>query len=419
MPAHKAPTIVWINPDTRVATVRYPNGAEYNKPIATMDKNTLIKVGTYLNVRWNGTPMHKSLDEIKAIVNAKLTGGQEMPTPKPQPTVAKPVHAETGLETAIRNIVTDVVKSIPTGIDESAVRELVRDFTAPKFMELVNVMDTKFAELGDAIAKVAPKVTVVNLPNREPRKIDGVQHHQFAKVLGVLNAGLNAFLVGPAGTGKTTIAERAAQALGLEFSAQSFNAQSSKADLVGFTTANGVYVGTEFRKRFEFGGVYLMDEIDNANPNILGTLNAALANGYMAFPDGMVKRHDGFVAIAAGNTYGNGATAQYVGRNPIDGATKDRFVFMDILIDENVEEAMVQAEGLDATQVVEWLTVVRQCRQNVATSGLQVIVSPRSARDGARLLKAGFGKREVLDMTILKGAKPEVADKVLAGVTFK
>ena len=405
MPARPAPTIISVNRDNRTAVVRYPNGAEYTNSIGTMDKNTLIKVGSYLGVKWNGTPMHKSLDEIKLLVNTALTGGQNMPTPKPQP---KAVPADTGLDAAIRNIVTDVVKSIPQGIDEVAVRDIVRMTT-----------DTKFAELGEAIAKIAPKVTVVNLPNREPRKIEGVQHHQFPKVLGVLNAGLNAFLVGPAGTGKTTIAERAAQALGLEFSAQSFNAQSSKADLVGFTTANGVYVGTEFRKRFENGGVYLMDEIDNANPNILGTLNAALANGYMAFPDGMVKRHDGFVAIAAGNTYGNGATAQYVGRNPIDGATKDRFVFMDILIDENVEDAMVQAEGLDASAVAEWLSVVRQCRQNVGKAGLQVIVSPRSARDGARLLKAGFTKREVLDMTVLKGAKPEIAEKVLAGVTFK
>jgi cobaltochelatase CobS len=204
----------------------------------------------------------------------------------------------------------------------------------------------------------------------------------------------------------------------LEFSAQSFNAQSSKSDLVGFMTANGVYVGTEFRKRFEFGGVYLMDEIDNANPNILGTLNAALANGYMAFPDGMVKRHDGFVAIAAGNTYGNGATAQYVGRNPIDGATKDRFVFMDILIDENVEDAMMQAEGLDASVLAKWTNIVRSARKNVTSHGLQVIVSPRSARDGARLLKAGFTTTEVVGMTILKGAKPEVSEKVLSGVTL-
>lgn len=417
MPARPAPTIVSVNRDIRTAVCRFSDGREYTQSIGSMDKNTLIKVGSYLGVKWNGTPMHKSLDEIKELVNAKLTGGQSMPTPTPQPK-AVPAVQGSSLDKVIGNMVADIVKSIPVGIDEGAVKELVRDFTAPKFMELGKVMDIKFRELDDAIAKVRPQVTVVNLPNREPKKLDGVQHMQFNKVLQTLNCGLNVFMVGSAGTGKTTIAERAAQALGLEFSAQSFNAQSSKSDLVGFMTANGVYVGTEFRKRFEFGGVYLMDEIDNANPNILGTLNAALANGYMAFPDGMVKRHDGFVAIAAGNTYGNGATAQYVGRNPIDGATKDRFVFMDILIDENVEDAMMQAEGLDASVLAKWTNIVRSARKNVTSHGLQVIVSPRSARDGARLLKAGFTTTEVVGMTILKGAKPEIADKVLSGVTL-
>lgn len=408
MPAKPAPQIISVDPATQVASVRFPNGAEHRIPIQHMDKVTLIKCGSFLNVTWGGTPMHKTTDELRSLVLNKLTGGQSMPKPQAQePSVPRPVPAEPTPSVSVDEAIRRLLASIPQGIDEKAVRELVRDFTAPKF-----------AELGEMIAKIRPQVTEVHLKGGEVRKLDGVQHKQFAKVLQTLGCGLNVFMVGSAGTGKTTIAERAAQALGLEFSAQSFNAQSSKSDLVGFTTANGVYVGTEFRKRFEFGGVYLMDEIDNANPNILGTLNAALANGYMAFPDGMVKRHAGFVAIAAGNTYGNGATAQYVGRNPIDGATKDRFVFMDILIDENVEDAMMQAEGLDASVLAKWTNIVRSARNNVQSHGLQVIVSPRSARDGARLLKAGFSTTEVVDMTILKGAKPEVASKVLAGVTL-
>jgi len=383
MPARQAPQISSVDKNNGTVVVRYPNGAEYTKKVGYLDKVTLIKVGTFLKVQWNGTPMHKSLDDIKRIVTDAMNGTESVPTPA-EPSVPRPVRAESKDSVSVDEAIRRLLASIPQGIDESAVRELIRDFTAPKFVEL-----------GEMIAKIRPQVTEVHIPNREVRKLDGVQHKQFTKVLQTLGCGLNVFMVGSAGTGKTTIAERAAQALG-----------------------NGVYVGTEFRKRFEFGGVYLMDEIDNANPNILGTLNAALANGYMAFPDGMVKRHDGFVAIAAGNTYGNGATAQYVGRNPIDGATKDRFVFMDILIDENVEDAMMQAEGLDAETLTKWTTVVRSARANVQSHGLQVIVSPRSARDGARLLKAGFTTTEVVNMTILKGAKQEVSDKVLAGVTL-
>jgi hypothetical protein len=46
------------------------------------------------------------------------------------------------------------------------------------------------------------------------------------------------------------------------------------------------------------------------NPNILGILNSALSNGYMAFPDKQVARHKDFVAIATANTFGAGATMQ-------------------------------------------------------------------------------------------------------------
>jgi len=311
-------------------------------------------------------------------------------------------------------MVENLLATMPLGIDSDAVTAIAETVMTQN----LDSVKSDLANLSEAVRMVRPVVTEIHLPNGEVRKLDGIQHAQFPSVLKILQKKRNIFMVGSAGTGKTTIAEKASQALGLQFSAQSFNSQSSKSDLVGFKTANGVYIGTEFRERFQNGGIFLMDEIDNANPNILGTLNAALANGFMAFPDGMVKRHDGFIAIAAGNTYGNGATAQYVGRNPIDGATKDRFVFMDILIDENIEDAMVASTGLDVRKATKWTMIVRQCRKNVADFGLQVIVSPRASENGAHLLDAGFTFREAIDMTVLKGAKPEQAEKILTGVAL-
>jgi hypothetical protein len=47
-----------------------------------------------------------------------------------------------------------------------------------------------------------------------------------------------------------------------------------------------------------------------------------------------------------------------------------------------------------------------------------VIVSPRATENGAHLLDAGFTFREAIDMTILKGAKPEQAEKILTGVAL-
>lgn len=429
MPAQPAPKVLSYDKTTHIARVKYPDGAEANLALANMDKNQLLKLGSFLNVTWNGTPMHKSLEQIKAIVYYGA-GFNSSPAPKPEapkaqpapipstPTVATSIKATapsgSSLDAVIATMVQNLLATMPLGIDADAVTAIAESVMTQN----LDSVKADLVNLSEAVRLVRPVVTEIHLPHGEVRKLQGVQHAQFPSVLKILQKKRNIFMVGSAGTGKTTIAEKASQALGLDFSAQSFNSQSSKADLVGFKTANGVYVGTEFRERFQNGGIFLMDEIDNANPNILGTLNAALANGFMAFPDGMVKRHEEFIAIAAGNTYGNGATAQYVGRNPIDGATKDRFVFMDILIDENIEDAMVASTGLDVRKATKWTMIVRQCRKNVADFGLQVIVSPRASENGAHLLDAGFTFREAIDMTVLKGAKPDQAEKILTGVAL-
>lgn len=418
--ATSANTVVSVDRDTKRVTFRSDTGREYTTHFTNLSKVELIKLGSFLRVTWNGTPMHKSLTEIRNIVDAKLSGGDYTPRPVikvSEPVKVQPVPAEpkgSSLDAVIATMVANIMQTIPVGINKDEVATIVDEIVSPIAMDNAVAL----ARLNEKIDAIRPKVTEIVLPSRPKVELKGVQHEQFPKVLKALSKGLHLFLVGPAGTGKTTLAENASKALSMPFSAQSFNAQSSKADLVGFITANGNYVGTEFRKRFQDGGVYLMDEIDNANPNILGTLNAALANGYMAFPDGMVKRHDEFVAIAAGNTFGNGATAQYVGRNPIDGATKDRFVFMDIMIDGNIEDSMVQATGIDPTMGAKWLQIVRSCRKNVTDFGLQVIVSPRASAQGASLLDAGFTFREAVDMTILKGAKVDQAEKILTGVAL-
>ena len=77
------------------------------------------------------------------------------------------------------------------------------------------------------------------------------------------------------------------------------------------------------------GGVFLFDEIDAADANVLLVVNSALANGRMSVPSRhdqpVAKKHSEFVCIAAANTFGRGADRVYVGRNELDEATLDRF----------------------------------------------------------------------------------------------
>lgn len=275
------------------------------------------------------------------------------------------------------------------------------------------------ASLREDIAKVQPKVTEVHLPSGEVKRLDGIQHAVFPTVLVGIGEREPLWLVGPAGTGKSTIAEQAAQAIGLDFSSKSCSAQTTETSLLGYMSATGEYVGTEFRKRYEYGGVFLLDEVDNGNPNVLTVLNSALSNTFMAFPDGMVTRHKDFVLVATANTFGNGATAEYVGRNPIDKAFVDRFSMVEVNYDLAVEEAMLASVvGLPTQTADKWLSVVRKCRANAETYGLKVIVSPRATLKGAKWLRNEVPMQAVLDMVVLKGLKAEQAAKVLEGVSL-
>ena len=337
--ATKAPTIVSVNRDTMRVVVLNEDGSQNTIHVNDMDKNSLIKLGTFLNVTWVGTPMHKTLDTIQRIVNAKLLGVSAPAEPaQPSAPVApvvpavKPSALPTGssLDAVIATMVANIMQTIPVGIDDEAVRNIVADVVDPLALDTAVALD----RLSTKIDALQPKVVQIVVKDRPAVTLKGVQHKAFGDIMLSIGAGCNTFLVGPAGTGKTTMVAQAADALGLDFHAENLTAATTEYALKGFKDANSKYVPTKLREFFQNGGVYLLDEIDNANPNVLGVLNSALSNGFMAFPDAMVKKHENFIAVAAGNTYGNGATAEYVGRNPIDGATLDRFAFFNVDIDE-------------------------------------------------------------------------------------
>jgi cobaltochelatase CobS len=253
----------------------------------------------------------------------------------------------------------------------------------------------KFENLSNDIRALAESVRPIEIKTpTSTRKLKGVQHNQFQNLLTIVNAGEPVLMVGPAGTGKTHGAALVAEALGLSFHSISVGSQTSKSDLSGYMDATHTYVRTQFREAYENGGIFLLDEADAGNSNVLILLNAALSNGYMAFPDGMVQAHKDFRMIATANTFGNGASRQYVGRNQLDAATLDRFVVLTWDIDDRVEEAM-------AGDQTKWLAVVRAVRKKVVTElELRVVISPRATLRGAKLLEAGMSFEQVLPIAL-------------------
>lgn len=264
--------------------------------------------------------------------------------------------------------------------------------------------EKKYEDQRAELLKLAESSRQVEIKSpKGSKKIKGVTHENFEILVKTVAAGLPIFMVGPAGTGKTHSAELAATSLGLDFYSISVGSQTSKSDLIGYMNATGEYVKTAFRDAYEKGGVFLLDEADAGNSNVLILLNAALSNGYMSFPDKMVHAHDDFRLIASANTYGTGASRQYVGRNQLDAATIDRFVTLAWEIDERVEAMLAgtSAEGK------KWMNVVRAVRRRVVDElELRVVISPRATQRGAKLLEAGIGFRDVLEMALIGNIPP-------------
>ena len=243
--------------------------------------------------------------------------------------------------------------------------------------------------------------------------IDKATHARFGDVVKIVGAGLHAYLVGPPGTGKTTLCSQIADALNLDFAMISCDPTMPASKLFGFVDANGTERRTPFWDVYENGGLFLFDEIDNAHPGIIAGMNSALANGHCAFASRIVKRSPDFRCVAAANTFGTGATRQFVGRNQLDAATLDRFVTVVVDIDEKLEEALtLGALSENVALAKEWLANVRKWRGNAQDKRLQVIISPRASIEGARLLGVGFSMAEVAEMKVWKGLDASTRAKI-------
>jgi len=300
--------------------------------------------------------------------------------------------------------------------------ELVSEETIKGLIEVA--VKKEMATVVKEIAIKKPDLPNINL---------GMQHYMFPLIHLVASCHVPIFLVGPAGSGKTTIASNVSRALfdddASRFSANAFCNQSSKHDLIGYTDANGNFVETEFYKRFTTGGVWLGDEFDNGNANVSNVINTALANNYMAFPNGMKSMHEDFYCIVSGNTYGQGADRVYIGRNQLDAANLDRFAFILMDYDEGLEASLVGAkapvkeinieEGGVLTNPQEWVEYIHKIRKAVDSTKKRMVISPRATSYACKLSSVGIGRKWVEDFVIWKGVDTLTRDQIRASAGFK
>lgn len=229
------------------------------------------------------------------------------------------------------------------------------------------------------------------------------EHAQVAKLRDFLSKKIPVMLIGPAGSGKTSAAKKVASDFESKFHSMSVSGQTSEIKLAGYKDAAGNYHRTSFREAFENGGIYLLDEVDNGNPNILTVLNSAVDNGFFAFPDKQVEKHPDFRIVTTANTYGSGGSRDYVGRNPLDGAFLDRFLALDWEYDEQLEFNIAPDK--------EWCKHVQNIRKVVNDLSVRLIVSPRATLNGGKLTDM-YSYEQLEDWLIFKGASNDVKTKI-------
>jgi hypothetical protein len=270
-------------------------------------------------------------------------------------------------------------------LDEDRVVQLIHEHTKPQTIVKTKVIVQKL------------DLTKHFLPEDEPR------HAIFEDVLIAILAKRNVFLVGPAGCGKSHLVGQVARAAGLGFGVT--GAVGSKYDFSGYQDGNGQYHDTSGLWEFVVkGGLFFADEMDASQPNAVLFLNSLTANGICRFPHGQYERHENFRWVAAGNTWGNGATDQYVGRNPLDASSKDRVVIIPVHYDERLERSL-QGDN-------EWVDYCQRARRSCETLEIQHIISMRAMADGLALMNQGLSRSKTEAYALWKDLERDQVAKI-------
>lgn len=246
-----------------------------------------------------------------------------------------------------------------------------------------------------------------------PTVIVNDAHPQFDTLLAMVAARQNAYTWGAPGAGKSHAAMEVARVLDRPFRSVSLSPQSMPSLLFGYMDAKGSYVSTGFRHMYEQGGVLCIDEVDNANANLLASLNSALANGLAEFPDAQVKRHPDCIVIATGNTPGFGPTLAFPERRPLDRAFRDRFAFLRWHYAPDHERTVARTLTNDGDACEAWATWIHEVRAYAATAYPALTCSPRSIYAGVTLL-GRMPVAEVAESTLFQGIEDGVSAKILA-----
>ena len=278
--------------------------------------------------------------------------------------------------------------------------------------ELQPQIDELIARLKESAEKGGNGTTfILNAQNGEKKetKVEHKVNPAFERCNRYFRDGMHLFLHGPAGSGKNVLAEDFAKAYDLEF--YYINTCYTKYDFVGFIDANGKFVDTAFTRwlKNEKGGLLMIDEICTSTAEALNPINSLLSNGYITLADGklynMTENHR---IIAADNTNGEGATEDYNGRFVMEKSTKDRFEFVKIRYDLQIEKSIVG----DKTDILDF---IHEMREICEKAGIHLVLGYRVLTKLVRYYSEPAN--EILEDCLFKGLETESIREISNRIT--
>ena len=392
--------------DTAVAEIIPPNGSvSRTLEVSSLDISTVRRIGKIVGV---GATLGMDGGTLRRVVSNRClsfvdeNGGEwlrSMTVPVSVP-VSVPVPVVDPADSALKDALELIADAFGTKssatIDEEAVRRIVADALANR--------------------PAADRIDV-HVSGTLTGSITGHRHAMFDEVAFCLSNGMHVYLGGPAGTGKSFTAIQASESVGLSVRGViTGNPMLTESRVFGYMNAHGDYIDTSgLYDAYKNGGVFLVDEIDNASPNVTVMLNTLMASDRYTFPNGeSVDRHASFRIVATANTFGTGPTAAFAGRFPLDPSTLDRFEQLMMDYDKATDRYVAErVAGADSDRV---LTAAWAMRASIDGHGLRGFVTPRGIDRACRFMAGGFPWSRVVECLMPAGMTDGQRRQILENV---
>lgn len=265
----------------------------------------------------------------------------------------------------------------------------IQDLDIDSVFSSYSVLKKEADKYKKEIAKIKSKGITVDL---EHRNKDVIKHSWHESLATDIQLGRTVAVVGNSGNGKSYGVKHVLEELGYTIYHMDCTDSVTVDQLVGGVTPEPDGVGG-IRMVFKEGlfakafsdpkAAIQLDEYDALDPRIAMSLQSALhrnAKGRWLscqdHPDGGIRAVGLCPIVATMNTYGDGPTREFVGRNSLDGANKDRFDSI-ITTDYENEENILVSNGFDAKTSASIVKAANAIRKVINEKALRVILSTR------------------------------------------